>query len=91
MHQQQKSMAGRPPQQLGVIGGGMRAGGDGMGSLGWSGACDDDLHEMQNGLRGLGLGGVDRMGGGNSHSIFGGNSNEAQSNAEIEQARLQVL
>ena len=66
-----------------------------MGALGWSGAGDDDLLHMQNGLRGLGLGelgGSDAMGGTGSQLLFG-SSSDAQSAAEMaekEQARLQV-
>lgn len=93
-HAQQHSKAtvGRPPQQAGIIGGGVRTGAVGMGSLGWSGAGDDDLDQMQNGLLGLGLGGCDKMGGGASgqQSFVSGLPHEDQSAVEVERARQQV-
>jgi len=83
---QQKAMAARPPQQAGIIGG-MRSGGAaGMGGLGWSGAGDDDLDQMQHGVRSLSLGRSDPIGSAVGQSLL----SSLQQEDEVELARQQV-
>ena len=95
--QPQQAMAGARPQQPiggsgGVIGGGMqRGGGGGMGMLSWSAADDEEVDHMQNSLRGLGLGGSEKMGGASGdNSVLAGLAHDDQEAAEVERARQQV-